>query len=298
LISGFGGFNMKVYFRELTNEDIPAIKDISKDIWDGDDYIPHVIEKWLQEKNCMNYGTFKDEYKTELIGFGRVKLYNKDIAWLEGGRIKVSYQGKGIGKLQLKYAIEYATRIGVKVAQYDTGSKNIASIKLAKNFGFQQKKCMDLVEANSDAIRITKKITPKFKRLTAEEVKEHYKEFDIGPGPEICIGWSYIPLRFLTDDHGSWIYNREAILQKMELRSFDNYEIPLENEIWLITYGKPRAAWNLIQYTIQKELETKKSIMFEVFCKPDVADLLIKQNKFKYYEDERFGVILFEKSLT
>ena len=47
---------MKVYFRELTPEDIPAIKDISKDIWEGDDYIPYVIQEWLQEKNCMNYG--------------------------------------------------------------------------------------------------------------------------------------------------------------------------------------------------------------------------------------------------
>ena len=86
-----------IYFRELTSEDISAIKDISKDIWDGEDYVPHVIQEWFQEKNCMNYGTFKDENKTELIGFGRVKIYNKDIAWLEGGRIKVSYQGQGIG---------------------------------------------------------------------------------------------------------------------------------------------------------------------------------------------------------
>ncbi len=85
---------MRIYFRELTPDDVPAIKDISKDIWDGDDYIPYVIQDWLQDKNCMNYGTFIDEAKTELIGFGRVKSYDKDIAWLEGGRIKVSYQGK------------------------------------------------------------------------------------------------------------------------------------------------------------------------------------------------------------
>jgi len=61
---------MKVYFRELTIEDILVVKDISKDIWDGDDYVPDVIEKWLQEDNCMNYGTFKDELKTEMVGFG------------------------------------------------------------------------------------------------------------------------------------------------------------------------------------------------------------------------------------
>lgn len=277
-------------------EDIPAIKDISKDIWEGDDYIPFVIEQWLQEKDCMNYGTFKDENKTELIGFGRVKLYNKEIAWLEGGRIKISYQGQGIGKLQLNYAIEYAKNIGAKVAQYDTGSKNFASISLAKKFGFKQKKCMDLVEANSENIKINRKRTSDFKNLTAEQVKEYYKGFDIGPGTEICVGWSYIPLKYLTDEKGSWIYNKDAILQRMEYRSFNTYEIPLKNEIWMITYGKPKAALELIKYTIQKELESNKSTVFEVFCRLEVVKLL-KKIGFSYYEGERFGVILFEKAL-
>ncbi len=287
---------MKVYFRELMREDIPAIKDISKDIWEGDDYIPYVIEEWLQEKNCMNYGTFLDENKTELIGFGRVKLYSNDIAWLEGGRIKVSYQGQGIGKLQLNYAIEYAKKIGAKVTQYDTGSKNFASISLARTFGFKQKKCMDLVEAKSTDIDIKGKITAQIQKLTAEEAKEFYKDFDIGPGNEICIGWSFIPLENISEKHGSWIYNKDAILQKITFGSSVDYESPSEQEIWMIVYGKPKATLELIQYSIQKELESKKSKIFEIFCRVNTVDLL-KEIGFKYYEDERFGVLLFEKSL-
>lgn len=288
---------MKVYFRELTIEDIPAIKDISKDIWDGDDYIPYVIQEWLQDKNCMNYGTFKDENKTELIGFGRVKLYNKDIAWLEGGRIKVSYQGQGIGKLQLGYAVEYANKIGAKIAQYDTSSDNLASISLAKYFGFKRKKCIDLVMANSNEIKLSKKTTPKFDNLTAKDVRELYMEFDIGPGDEVCIGWSYIPIKYLKNNHGSWLYNRDAILQKLEFGSSHNKETPSDHEIWMIVYGKPKMARDLIQYVIQNELETQESKIFKVFCKPEVVDLL-KEMGFKYPEDERFGVMLFEKILN
>lgn len=245
----------------------------------------------------MNYGTFKDEKKTELIGFGRVKLYNRDIAWLEGGRIKVSYQRQGIGRKQLKFAIDYAIKVGAKVAQYDTGSNNFASISLAKHFGFKQKKRMDLVEAQSDDIKITRNIVPKLEKLNAKEVKEHYKEFEISPGTEICVGWSYIPLKHSTDEQGSWIYNGDAILQKMELRSFHTHEIPLKNEYWIIVYGKPKAAFDLIQYAIQTQLESQESKTYEVFCKPEVVDLL-KEIGFKYYEDERFGVILFEKTLN
>jgi RimJ/RimL family protein N-acetyltransferase len=288
---------MKVYFRELTTADIPAIKDISKDIWEGDDYVPHVIDEWLHDKNSMNYGTFKDENTTELIGFGRVKLYNNEIAWLEGGRIKVSYQGQGIGKKQLGYAVEYAAKSRVKVAQYDTGSDNFASIKLAKFYGFKQKKCMDLVMAKSDEIKLSEEIELKIDNLTAEEVKKKYRDFDIGPGEEICIGWSYIPLKHLADKHGSWIYNKKAILQKIEFGKSHEYELPSVEEIWLIVYGNPKAACDLIQYTIQKELESKKSVEFEVFCKRNVADL-IKEIGFHYYEDKRFGVLLFEKAFN
>ncbi|MFX1596180.1 MAG: GNAT family N-acetyltransferase [Promethearchaeota archaeon] len=287
---------MKVYFRELTVDDIPAINDISKDIWDGDDYVPNVIQEWLHEKNCMNYGTFKNKDKTELIGFGRVKFYNKDIAWLEGGRIKVSFQGQGIGKLQLNWAIEYAHKMGAKVAQYDTSSENFASIALAKYFGFTRKKSMDLVIVDSEQIKKVKKFTPKFEELKAKDVKKLYKEFDIGPGEEICIGWSYIPLKFITDDHGSWIYNKGAILQKVEPKSSQNYEFPSEQEVWMIVYGIPSVARELIEYTIQKELETKKSKTFEVFSKPNVVNV-IKEIGFKYPKENPFSVVLFEKIL-
>ena len=71
---------MKLYFRELTIDDIPDIQEISKNIWDGEDYIPQVIEKWLQDKNCMNYGAFINEDLDEIVGFGRVKLYDNKLA--------------------------------------------------------------------------------------------------------------------------------------------------------------------------------------------------------------------------
>ncbi|MFX1479146.1 MAG: GNAT family N-acetyltransferase [Promethearchaeota archaeon] len=285
---------MNVYFRELTIEDIPAINDISKDIWEGEDYIPHVIQGWLQDENCMNYGTFTDETKTNLIGFGRVKLFNKDIAWLEGGRIKVSYQGKGIGKLQLNYAIEYARKVGAKVAQYDTGSNNFASISLAKYFSFKRKKYMELIEFNFHNIDLTKRKVSTFENISAKEAKKYYTKFDIGPGPEICIGWSYIPLNFITDKHGSWKYNEDSILLKIEHIASHSSEVPLEKEIWLISYGKPKAALNLILDTIQEEVQLNAD--FQVFCKPEVADLL-KRMGFKPYIDPRVCVILFEKSL-
>ena len=156
------------------------------------------------------------------------------------------------------------------------------------------------VEINPEIANIYNDFYPNDKVFVTDAHKyllEHYKEFDIGPGTEICVGWSYIPLNYLTDKQGFWMYNEDAILLKMEHRNIHNSEVPLENEIWLIPYGKPKAVLDLIQYAVQKELETNESIVFEVFCKSEVADLL-KKIGFNPYEDERLCVILFEKILN
>ncbi|MBA7679609.1 hypothetical protein ES703_87908 [subsurface metagenome] len=182
---------MKLLFRELTIDDIPAIKEISKDIWEGEDYVPQVIENWLKDENCMNYGAFKDKERREMVGFGRVKLFNKELAWLEGGRVKVDYQKKGIGRDMIKYALDYAKSVNAKKAQYDTSSKNLGSIALAKYFGFKRKKSMNVLDAKRSDINIIKSPPLEVKTVSAEEAKELYKDFDIGPGDEINMGWSY-----------------------------------------------------------------------------------------------------------
>jgi len=286
---------MKVYFRELTSDDIPAVKDISKDIWDGYDYIPDVIEEWLQEKNCMNYGTFKDEQKTDMVGFGRVKFYNKDIAWLEGGRIKASYQRQGIGRKQLSYAIDYAYKAGAKVAQYDTSSKNYGSISLAEYYGFKKKKSMNVLDADRLDIKLKRNSRIKIRKLSAEEAKEAYKAFEIGPGNEICMGWSYYPLNLISDENGEWyIHNSDVILQKINIKASPNQESPREDEVWIIAYGEPETIYDSIQYILQQELKNEKNQHFEVFCSLEIANL-IEDLGFSYYEGEPFGVVLFEK---
>lgn len=288
---------MKLYFRELTNDDIPAVKDISKDIWNGDDYIPDVIEKWLQEKNCMNYGTFIDEQKTFMVGFGRVKLYNKDIAWLEGGRIKVSYQRQGIGRKQLGYAIDYAYKVGAKVAQYDTSSKNYGSISLAEYYGFKKKKCMNVLDADRSDIKLIGSTSLKIKKITVDKARDAYRNFDIGPGDEICMGWSYYPLKEISDENGEWyIHNSDVILQKINIKASPNQESPREDEVWIIVYGNPQKAYDAIQNILQKELKNEKIKHFEVFSSPETANL-VEELGFSYYEGEPFGVALYEKKL-
>ncbi|MHA2390571.1 MAG: GNAT family N-acetyltransferase [Promethearchaeota archaeon] len=289
---------MKIFFRELTVDDIPAIKEISKDIWEGEDYVPQVIENWLKDEFCMNYGSFKDKERKEMVGFGRVKIFNEEIAWLEGGRVRIDYQKLGIGREMIRYAIDYAKSVKAKVAQYDTSSKNLGSKALAKYFGFNRKKSINVLDADRKDIKLLQSPLLEVEKVTVEEAKNIYKKIDIGPGDEISMGWSYKSLKYISENDGEWYrVNSDAIVQKIKFKSVTIQESPEEKDVWIIGYGKTNRAFKLIQAILQEELKNKESKSFEIFCSPEIASL-VETLGFSYYEGEPFGVVLYEKNLS
>ena len=291
---------MKLYFRDLTVNDIPAILDINKDIWEGDDYIPDVIERWLNDEGNLAYGTFLDEDMKKLIGFGRVKMFPNGVAWLEGGRVKVTHQKKGIGRVQLKYAIDYASKVGARVAQYDTSSRNFGSLSLAKFHGFKEKKRTEVLESDINDIYPIEYDLSEIRKISNEEAKKIYKKMDIGSGDELNIGWSYISLPYLEDKNSLWVTNSDAILQKIDIRSRALPEKPRENEVWIVVYGDPEASSQLISYTVEHELNKEEINVVAVYCQAE-ALTHIKEMGFKNPswngEEEPIAVVLVEKDL-
>ncbi len=289
---------MKLFFRDLTEKDIPAILDISKDIWGGDDYIPDVIERWLNEKGNLAYGAFLDETKQELIGLGRVKMFPNGVAWLEGGRVRITHQKQGIGRILMKYAIDYAIQASAKVAQYDTSSRNFGSKSLAKFHGFEEKKRMEVLECKVNELKLKKYKFSDIRKISNDEAKKVYPRMDIAPGDEINIGWSYIPLSHLEDKNSVWFTNSRAILQKRDMGSRDVPEKPSEREIWIIVYGTPEAALDLIAYTLSVEIDINEIDLVELYCKAEVVEY-VKELGFEdpSWEDEPVAVVLYEKKL-
>ena len=290
---------MKLFFRDLTEKDIPAILDISKDIWEGDDYIPDVIERWLNEDDNLAYGAFLEEEMKELIGLGRVKIFSNGVAWLEGGRVKITHQKKGIGRDMMKYAIDYAIQAGAKVAQYDTSSRNYGSKSLAKFHGFKEKKRMEVLECKMKELKLSKSDFSQIRKINNEEAKRIYKKMDIGPGNEVNIGWSYIPLLNLEDKNSLWLTNSEAIIHKIDIKGQTQPEKPRENEVWIIVYGDPLAVCKLISYTLSSEIDKDEVDLVELYCKAEVVKY-VKELGFKdpSWEDEPVAVVLYEKKLN
>ena len=289
---------MEIYFRKLKNSDIPQINEISQEIWEGEDYVPSVISNWLEQRDCLNYGGFEDIEKSILIGFGRVKYYPNGVAWLEGGRVRPSYQQKGIGRSLIHYALTESQKAGSKIAQYDTSSNNQGSIALAKYFGFKRKKEMQILVIEPSELRLELKSVSdiKIERIDALKAKLLYSTMDIGPGNEICIGWSFIPLDFLSDKEFTWLKHHNSILHTPNSIVDTIYEKPTEDELWMITYGEPIDNKKLIEYLLSSTIQTCQYKVIVAFCQLETANLL-HQLGFRYEHENPSSVVLFEKKL-
>ena len=141
---------MRLFFRELTLEDLPAVNDICRNIWKdengvSEDYLPKMIESWILEEKRYTFGGFIDKKKSDLVALGSVK-YLSEVAWMEGGRVAEEYQRKGFGKILTQQCIDYARSKNFKYIQYDTFSQNSGSVGLAESLKFYQKDYMELLE--------------------------------------------------------------------------------------------------------------------------------------------------------
>jgi GNAT superfamily N-acetyltransferase len=75
--------------RPALPEDRERILAISAKIWEGQDYIPHVLDRWLCEG-----GLFVAELSGKVVGFAKNTELSPGEIWLEGLRVDPEHQGR------------------------------------------------------------------------------------------------------------------------------------------------------------------------------------------------------------
>ena len=322
---------MDIYFRALTTADIPTVKHITRDIWEGDDYVPKVIAQWLQDDDgSMNFGVFREPHlKSEsLVGLGRIKWLTPQKVWIEGGRIDPQVQKQGIGLQMTQYAVEYARTHGAMYIQYDTWGnrdhlgdpaypQNHGSIILARKLGFIQKDYVDVLELEIDVHTRFPALPSQNcgRALSCEHAYTFYQRLSspFGPKSEINQGWSYLPFEWEVfqelHEKYRWHHNPKAIIQVHNLKgalqaspeSHDFHEVPLEEEYWIIVYGDARPARDLVLDFLHRRALTihpNQKILAQIFCSPAISSELVPLGyHFIDHETSPSGVMLFEKKL-
>jgi len=126
---------MALTLRPATLTDKPRILEISSRIWEGEDYIPAVIDEWLAAENSELALVLLDD---QVISFARFTWLLPGYGWIEGLRADPAYQGLGAGKALTRYFLEKARQAGAHRIGLSTYIENYASLHIIESHGFRR----------------------------------------------------------------------------------------------------------------------------------------------------------------
>jgi len=113
--------------------DRDRILEITKDVWEGHDYIPRVFDRWIADAAASFQAA---EIDGVVIGIQRLRPYAPGLVWYEGLRVASSHHRKGIARAMLAAAIEEAREKGFR--QVRLATRDLPAVQLFESAGFQR----------------------------------------------------------------------------------------------------------------------------------------------------------------
>ncbi len=126
---------MGIELRRARSDDKPRILEISSQIWEGNDYVPFIVDDWLSDAGGEFVVALVDGL---LVGFAHRTYLAPGYAWLEGIRTDPAHRGTGAAKEITRHFLEgvreeRADRVGLS-----THIENEASIHIIRSSGFEE----------------------------------------------------------------------------------------------------------------------------------------------------------------
>lgn len=107
--------------------------ELTRDIWDGDDYIPRVFDRWVADAGASFQAA---ELDGEIVGVHRLRPYAPGLIWYEGLRVATTHRRRGIATSMVRSAIEEAREQGFKEMRLGTGDPE--PVPLFESVGFKK----------------------------------------------------------------------------------------------------------------------------------------------------------------
>lgn len=115
--------------------DTPEVLAFTRQIWEGEDYVPHVWEDWLADSEGL---LAVAEYGGKIVGLSKLTRLDRDQWWLEGLRVHPEYQGRGVAAHLHDFLLNYWSRHAGGVVRLATVSSREPVKHLAARTGFHQ----------------------------------------------------------------------------------------------------------------------------------------------------------------
>jgi len=189
--------------RRAKATDRPRLLEISSQIWEGQDYVPHVVDAWIADPASeLAVAIEKDsaDGMELLVGFARCSRFAPDYAWLEGARTDLQYRNRGASKALLNHFLAKLRSQNVRVVALSTYIENKASIHIIEREGFRRVGAYVYAERHPqhEASRRTQDATAEpghtvVSRLGSQDVLGFLGSCEKGIR-FIADGWKFIPL--------------------------------------------------------------------------------------------------------
>jgi len=121
-----------IYIRRALAGDFDDVLELTRDVWEGTDYVPYVWSTWLADARGYLHVALLDN---RLVGLQHIDLQPDGTAWLEGIRVATTVRAQGIGRALLDHGVEWARNLGSPAVRLASYSGNEASNRMAESAG-------------------------------------------------------------------------------------------------------------------------------------------------------------------
>lgn len=118
-------------------EDLPVVKELTKEVWGGNDYIHYVWEDWLAEPANL---VFVMELGGRVVGLYCLRLLESQkgrYGWWQGVRVDPAFQRQGLAARILEHALNESRARKLGGLRFATGETNVAMHRLADRYNFR-----------------------------------------------------------------------------------------------------------------------------------------------------------------
>lgn len=120
-------------YRTVRPQDRERVLEIAAGVWDGNDYLPLVVDDWMGDPKASFQAA---ELDLVVVGLQRLRPIAPRIIFYEGLRVAADHRREGIARAMLRHAVSEARELGFEEMRLFTG--NAGAARLFESEGFRR----------------------------------------------------------------------------------------------------------------------------------------------------------------
>jgi GNAT superfamily N-acetyltransferase len=117
--------------RPVRPADRERILEMTRDVWDGRDYIPRVFDDWISDSGAAFQAA---EVDGVVVGLQRLRPYAPGLIWYEGLRVASTHRRQGVARAMLQSAIAESRDQGFREMRLATGNPDAVKLFETEEF--------------------------------------------------------------------------------------------------------------------------------------------------------------------